>query len=180
MKRVIIILFALLWFTGCRSIYNGEPFTRIEYTLNGDRFVYEYWGYIYGGSHFDSESKASLYLDSRTPNEETCRFSFSSQYISLQFEVPGLYLIDGQRYDYYPRIGSFSCLLNKPQEVVLTSGWFSMTRHTVEPYCRYDVHFELHGEDAGNSIDITDGIIQVGRRMDASDISGIIKKEEEL
>ena len=48
-----------------------------------------------------------------------------------------------------------------------------------EPYCRYEVRFEFTCQGEQRTFEITDGIIQVGRRFQA-DIKSLIKSPDEL
>ena len=154
----------------------------LEYTIDGEHHVYEDWGHLlkgYYGDSFEADSWGNgLGLLTLDINESIARFDLCAEKLELYVESNKPYFIDGKRYDYYHRDGTKIC---NYQQAVLTEGWFSFTRHTIEPYCRFDFRFEFHGTDNdGMPVDITEGIIQVGRRFQRGGISDLVKKEEEL
>lgn len=186
MKKAWIALLSLLCLAGCRlhDDYTGEPYIRIEYTLNGEHQIYEDWGHEEVGllSNFfvPYTTGRGLSLLNLAENESVAFFELHTRTIFLYLESNKPYFIDGKQYVYYQREGTSGCCVASYPYTALSEGWFSITRHTTEPYCRFDLSFELHGMDGNQPVDITEGIIQVGRRFQKGSISGLIKKEGEL
>ncbi len=187
MRKAAIIILSLVCLVGCKlhDDYTGEPFLHMEYTLDGEHHVYEDWGHVLSGffrNSFGAVSRGDgLGLLTLDVNESIACFDLGTEKLGLYVESNKPFFIDGKRYDYYHREGTKVCYYLESQRVVLTEGWYSFTRHTVEPYCSFDFRFEFHGSDSdGMPVDVTEGIIQVGRRFQRGDISGLVKKEAEL
>ena len=179
MRKLWTLAFALLCLTGCRlhDDYTGEPFIRLEYTVNGEHFIWEDWGYVHSyilSSEFISNSHGGLFLND--VNKENCFtvFQLANSYLSFELNSPEQCFYEGLRYELDSR-SSFS--IRKPDALTFTGGWFFFTRHTVEPYCKFDMHFEFWGTQNGHTYRVTEGVIQVGRRFQRTDISNLIKKE---
>lgn len=186
MRRVAIVLFALISLTGCRlhDDYTGEPFFRLEYTVEGEHFVYEDWGRIERGFLNSSFAPVSfgtgLYSRSVDANESVACFELWSSYLSLRLESDWRFFTDGKRYEYREdpqKQGLDGNTLHEPQEARITEGWYSFTRKCSEPYGVYEIcfGFKCHGNDG--FFEITDGIIKVGRRLQA-DVKDFIKSEQ--
>ena len=155
----------------------------MEYTVDGEHYVIEDWGYLdkgfLGYGMYSNCIGSGLRLLQLDINESVAAFELVTGELSLRLESNLPYFIDGRRYNYVHRMGAAESILSKPANATVTEGWFSLTRHTTEPYCRYDVLFELHANGTDREYDITDGIIQVGRRFQRDDVSNLIKTEEQ-
>ena len=183
MRRIIALMIAAACLAACRpyDTYTGEPYVHMEYTIDGQHYVFEDWGHLENvlfGSHMSPDSYGGgLKLQQMDINESVAFFELETKEMVLRFASNKLYFIDGMRYEYSNMIDAVKSYLRQPEEAIVTGGWFSLTRHTAEPYCRYDVLFELHAWGADREYDITDGIVQVGRRFQDSDITNLIKTE---
>ena len=184
MRSIIAILIAAVCLAACRpdNTYTGEPYIHMEYTVDGQHYVAEDWGRLektfLGYDMFSNCSGGGLRLLQLDINESVAVFELGTKELSLRLESDRPYFIDGRRYEYFQRIDAAESFLCRPANATVTKGWFSLTRHTTEPYCRYDVMFELHAEGTDGDYEITDGIIQVGRRFQRYDVSSLIKTEE--
>lgn len=179
MRKLWILAFALLWLTGCslHDEYTGEPFIRLEYTVNGEHFIWEDWGHVQSyflSSDFVSDSYGALYLND--VNKENCFtvFQMANTYLSFELNSPEQCFYEGLKYELDSR-SQFS--IHLPENVPMTEGWFFFTRHTAEPYCKFDMRFEFRGTQNGQPYRVSEGVIQVGRRFQRTDISNLIKKE---
>ena len=188
MRKTVLSALVLLCLAGCKmhDDYTGEPFIHLEYTMNGEHCVYEDWGRTersFLGSYYAPISGGDgLNYWEPADNQGYILFTLNNKHLSFQLMDNQPYFVDGRRYQFKPadESGSFPCSIYKPVEIRIDEGWFSFTRYTTEPYCRYDIHFECRGVKDDQSYEVTEGIIQVGRRFQHNDVKGLIKKEEEL
>ena len=182
------MLSALLCLTGCRlhDDYTGEPFFRLEYTVEGEHYVYEDWGHIQPGyllssSYFEPDSfNTGLYSRNADANESVAFFSMQTLYLSLFLASDWRFFTDGKRYTYNEDLqkqGLEGCTLYYPRDARITGGWYSLTRNSSEPYGVYDVRFEFTCRDGEGDFMLSDGIIKVGRRLQR-DVKSLIKNEE--
>ena len=169
-----VLLLAFLCLTGCKlhDNYTGEPFIRVEYTVDGKHYEYEDWGKLGPGYLFMKESfeplsgggLSTIYVDEQS---SVARFLISNEFLFLNLESPDKDFIDGRKYEITPFLFQepSPSHFTVPAKANVTSGWFSLHRKTVEPYCVYDVRFEFHCKGPNAEYDVTEGIVQVGRRF---------------
>ena len=171
--------------SGCRlhDKYTGEPFIHLEYTVEGEHFVYEDWGVLWGPRSFGARSGGGG-LQSRKidANESQARFGLVTDYITLWLPCDWRFFTDGKRYEYKADPQSNrpnTCILDIPENSArMTKGWYTLTRNSTEPYCTYEVHFEFTCRGEQREFEVTDGIIQVGRRFQENGVESLIKNEE--
>ena len=173
--------------TGCspHSDYTGEPCIHLEYTIGDTHYVYEDWGTIeprlFGSAYVPESGGPGLYMELLTENQSVACIDLYNLYMSLHLESTRTYFIDGKKYEYHPADADEMNCLYKPEPMKVTDGWFSITKKTAEPYCRYDIRFEFKCQNGQQQVfDVTDGYIQVGRRFQSSDVRSMIKSEAEL
>ena len=185
MKRIVLLFLALSCLASCRlhDDYTGEPFIHLEYTVGSERFVFEDWGHIYPGFLSDSfgpYSQCSLYSQQVAFNQSIATLSLSSDCLNLYLESDRHFFTDGKRYVYKESPQKEACSLIQPKQGTAMSGWYSLTRKCTEPYCSYDVHFEFTCRNGEEEFEITDGILQVGRRCRQSGVKNFIKNEDNI
>ncbi len=186
MKKIVFLILALSFLTSCRlhDKYTGEPLIHIEYTVDGEHFVYEDWGHIEAGflsDRFKADSKGNLRSQIVDANESIAVLALDTSCISLYLESDWRFFTDSKRYEYKEdpqKQGLDGCKLIQPKQGTITGGWYTLTRKCVEPYCTYDLHFEFTGRNSEGEFAITDGIIQVGRRFQQTGVDGLIRNEE--
>lgn len=180
MKKYFFLLSALLCLGACKlhDDYTGEPFVRLEYTLDNEHTVYEDWGRMLGTA-FGPVCSGSLQTVELGQNESIVRFSLYSPLLELVFDNDRGGFTDGRRYDYSPYEWSEPCVLYSEQAKAI-GGWYIFTKKVTEPYCPYEVHFELTFSDGKRNYELTDGCIQMGRRMRGAGSKSLIKKPGEL
>lgn len=189
MRKTVLLLLALSFLAGCRphDDYTGEPCIHMEYTVDGEHYVYEDWGhiapgYILSSGRFEPDSEGGLSSKSAGEGQSTACFDLRSNGIQLRLESPQSFFVDGRQYQYKQdpqKQGLDLCVLYKPEKAAMTEGRYSFSRKCSEPYCRYEVRFEFTCQGEQRTFEITDGIIQVGRRFQA-DIKSLIKSPDEL
>ncbi|MBR4826937.1 MAG: hypothetical protein IKZ91_03530 [Bacteroidales bacterium] len=183
MRKAVLLLLAALSLTACRlhDKYTGEPFIHLEYTVGGERFVYEDWGVMWSSYYFGAESGgAGLQHKQIDANTTQARFGLETDYLTLWLPCDKPYYTDGKVYEYKYDPQSrrpYTCILDVPQTGRLTKGHYSLTRKCSKPYCTYEVHFEFTCKGGQGDFEVTDGVIQVGRRFQEKDISNFIKSE---
>ncbi len=181
MRRIVAVFIAAICLAACKpdNTYTGEPFVHIEYTVDGQHYVYEDWGHLEYYSMEPYSFGSGIRLLNLSSNQSVAIFELKTNDMSLLLASNGPVFIDGRRYEYYYLQNTKHSTFRLPADAVVSDGWFSITRHTTEPYCRYDVRFELHANGNNREYDITDGIIQVGRRFQGNDVKNLIKQEEQ-
>lgn len=194
MKRLAAMLLAIVCIAGCmHDDYTGEPFYIIEFTLDGERIHYEDWGLVRGGflgsSLIVSYESPGLHLkDPGTGQKIACFKLINPKLIDLCFESDQASFVEGMRYTYKddPQKKIWEegvSMIHKskengvPEDARITDGWYSFSRKSSEPYGRYEVYFEFSCQGEQRTLEIKDGIIQVGRRFQG-DMSSMIRKAE--
>ena len=183
MRKAATLLIALFCFTGClHDNYTGEPFIHMEYTAYGVRYEYEDWGRMWGVWSFGPISGGNgLQSKQIDANESQARFGLQTDNLTLWLPCDWRFYTDGKRYEYKADPQSnrpYTCILDVPETARMTKGWYILTRKSTEPYCTYEIHFEFTCNGEQGPFEITDGIIQVGRRFQSTNVKEFIKDEE--
>lgn len=166
MRRIAPLLLALLSLCSCKlhDDYTGEPFIHLEYVVDGQRFEYEDWGFV-SGNHFYAESSCRLWLE-ENPNGGSARFQLQSNYLTLSLDEQKSWFTDGNRYQLSDKDNAGqNYMKGQYGDATITGGWYMFTRKSSEPYCSYELHFQFTCDDGQSTFEATEGILQVGRRM---------------
>ena len=187
MRRLATLLLAVICLAGCmHDDYTGEPFFILEYSLDGDRIVYEDWGSLrpglFGSSLIASHESAGLHTRGAGSGQSVACFDITTSAIRIAFETGQGAFIEGKRYEYEnnPQKGEWDSgvsMLYSPAKARVEEGWYSFSRKCSEPFGRYEVYFEFTCRNDQQTFEIRDGVIKVGRRFQG-DVSNLIKKAQ--
>lgn len=176
MKKLFAFLPFFLCIAACypKDDYTGEPFLREEFTVNGQHYSWEDWGYLYGGllgKNFQPNTEGQgISAESINDSLRIAVFHLETPHITYNLTNFSSFFYDGRVYQYQKdtltgfRNGTPH--IQNPVNARIESGWYSFTRQCVEPYDSYVLRFEFDCIDGqGCIVQVRDGIVEMGRRF---------------
>ena len=117
---------------------------------------------------------AGLYSNT-AGNQGVASFSLYNELVDFYVSSDRAYFLDSKRYS---RKDAGIYIHLQEGTIQAKEGWYCFTRNTSEPYCRYEVHFEFTCQGQYGTYEITDGVIQVGRRFQSAEVKNLIRSSE--
>lgn len=187
MKKLLFLSFAVLTLSACKSEdpYKDEPFIREEFSVDGERYVWEDMGheikdlfedYIEPDSFGDAVSVRSIDDSTRIAS-----FSLHTEKIDYQLINYTSFFFEGRRYEVIKDTLHYTASqILSPVAAKVVGGWFSLSHKPVQPIDRYVLTFEFDCvTESGDTVRVRDGLLEVCRRFNAGYSKFIIIDEPE-